>query len=463
MTDLLDRFLIHVRSKNLLDLSQPTMVGYSGGPDSTCLLHLLHRGGFEVIAAHLHHGQRDEADQEMALSQAFCEELGVPFLAGRADVPKIAKSMKIGLEEAGRNARYQFFESALGATNAAAVATAHTSDDQVETVLLNIIRGCGLTGLRGIPERRERIVRPLLPFSRSETRAYCEEYGLWTHDDPANSQLDFSRAKLRKQILPAIGEISQDYAGSILRLSEIAASEDEFLNGMAAAALEKSEIKLNGELYFLAKDIEIAFDREMLLHLPPVLFRRALRLAVSAVGGVLDYHQTMIAAEGARSGASGSVTCEEGQAALEWNELTITAYALQSVLPFRCNLTVPGETISDEMGWILTAESASFPVAALPRASLTAFFNPETTKGALYFRSWKNGDEMRPLGFSGHRKVADLMSEAGLTPAARARLPIVCDMVGILWVPGVCIDERCRLDAGENCLKVTFGASQKPG
>ncbi len=186
---MLVRFLEHVRSKNLLDPGLPTLVGYSGGPDSTCLLHLLHRGGFDVIAAHLHHGQRAEADQEMALCQAFCDELGVPFMAGRADVPRIASSMKIGLEEAGRNARYQFFESAIAATNAAAVATAHTSDDQVETILLNIIRGSGLGGLRGIPERRGKIVRPLLPFSRAETRVYCEENGLWTHDDPANFQL----------------------------------------------------------------------------------------------------------------------------------------------------------------------------------------------------------------------------------------------------------------------------------
>jgi tRNA(Ile)-lysidine synthase len=136
----------------------------------------------------------------------------------------------------------------------------------------------------------------------------------------------------------------------------------------------------------------------------------------------------------------------------------VAARSLTAVLPFRYNLTVPGETISDEMGWVLTAEPVSRPSGDLARASLEAYLNPESLKGALYFRSWKAGDEMRPLGFSGHRKVADLMSETSLTEAARARLPIVCDMVGILWAPGVCVDERCRLEPGAKALKLAFRA-----
>ncbi len=262
---------------------------------------------------------------------------------------------------------------------------------------------------------------------------------------------------MRHQVLPSLAEISPDYSNSVLRLSEIASSEDEFLDGMAAAALEKSEVVFNGELGFLTRDVELAFSRELLLHLPPVLLRRALRLAVGAVGGSLDYRQTVIAGGGVRGGSAGSVTCEEGDFVLEWDSQLVTARSLAAVQPFRYNLTVPGETISDEMGWVLTAEPALRPVGDLPRASLDAYLNPEALKGSLYFRSWKPGDEMRPLGFSGHRKVADLMSEAGLTGAARVRLPVVCDMVGILWVPGVCVDERCRMKPGAQALKLGLG------
>ena len=100
----------HVRASGQFDSDSQILVGYSGGPDSTCLLHLLHEGGFNVVAAHLHHGQRTEADTELKLCQAFCEELGIPFVSGRADVPRLAKEFKVSLEEAGRIARYEFLQ-----------------------------------------------------------------------------------------------------------------------------------------------------------------------------------------------------------------------------------------------------------------------------------------------------------------------------------------------------------------
>jgi tRNA(Ile)-lysidine synthase len=449
---MLDRFLEHVRSKNLIDPQAPTLVGYSGGADSTCLLHLLHRGGFDVIAGHLHHGQREEADKELEQCEVFCSELDLPFVSGRADVPKIAAGFKVGLEEAGRLARYQFFEAAAAAADVKAIATAHTRDDQVETILLNIIRGAGLTGLWGMPEQRGQIVRPMLPFSRAETRAYCEEQNLWTHDDPANFDLNFSRVRVRHEILPSMATINEDIAGAILRLSEIAKSEDDFLNGMAAAALEQSEIHLNGDLDFLTLDNEVAFGREILLHLPPVLLRRALRLAVSAVGGALDQHQTVIAEEGIRGGAVGSITCEGGEVSLDWNRERITARIVAPVASFRSNLTLPGETISDELNWVITADFGTRPPGEIKRAGLDAFIHSGAVRGPLYFRNWKPGDQFMPLGFEGHRKVADLMSEAALTINARSRLPVICDMVGPLWIPGVCIDERCRVEEGAKAV-----------
>jgi tRNA(Ile)-lysidine synthase len=449
---MLERFLTHVRTRGLLNPDRPTLVGYSGGPDSTCLLHLLHRGGFDVIAAHLHHGQREEADKELSMCQAFCDELGVPFLAGRADVPKIASTFKVGLEEAGRMARYQFFESAVVASRADCIATAHTADDHAETMLLNMTRGSGLAGLGGIPERRANIVRPLLLFSREETRAYCEEHGLWTHDDPANFETEFSRVRVRLEVMPALRKINEDVLGAFGRLSEVASAEDEFLDGMAAAALEKSEIAINGKLGFLTRDNEIVFDLGVLCHLPPVLLRRAARLAVSAVGGSLDHRQTEAFISG--SGGNGAVTCEGGEVCLEWGDGQLCSRNIARVPGFRAGLTMPGETISDDLGWILSAEEAAMPSGAVSRSSLVGYLNPARLKGDLYFRSWKQGDVMQPLGFSGRRKLSDLLAEANLTANARMRIPLVSDMIGILWIPGVCIDERCRAMPGEKVVRV---------
>ncbi len=217
-----ERFRRHLASSGLIPDGARVLVGYSGGADSTCLLHLLVTMGFDVVAGHLHHGQREEAERELRLCEAFSAQLGVPIVTGRADVPRLSSDLGIGLEEAGREARYAFFRQAAFQTESVLVATAHTRTDLVETMLHNMARGSGLTGISGIPDRRDNIVRPLLPFSREETRAYCEERGFWFHDDPANQDLSFSRARIRHRILPELRAINPSADAALLRLAETA-------------------------------------------------------------------------------------------------------------------------------------------------------------------------------------------------------------------------------------------------
>lgn len=419
------------------------LVGYSGGADSTCLLSLLADLGVDVVAAHLHHGQRAEADTEQRLCEAFANELGVPFATGRADVPRLAADRRLGLEEAGREARYTFFRQAATRLDCPLIATAHTRDDHVETVLFRLARGTGIAGLAGIPARRDGIVRPLLPFARAETRAYCEAQGLWFHDDPANEDRANARVRVRLDVLPALRTVHPEADAAVARLAALADEEDRFLDGAAAAALERAEVRLNGVLEFLTRDVEAAFDRRVLDHLPAVLLRRAVRLAARALGASLDYDQALSILQGEK----GSVTAEGGEVALEWNAERLHGRVLRPTVPFRYPLTLPGETESDEFGWRLVAfpvEAAGEPV----RASLETEIARTAVKGALYFRGFAPGDTMRPLGFGGTRGLSDLLAEAGLTPAARARLPIVCDLVGPLWAPGVCLDERARPQGG---------------
>lgn len=441
---MLQRFREHLSVSGLIPDGVSILVGYSGGADSTCLLHLLHQTGIPIVAAHLHHGQRFEAETELKLCQAFAESLNVPFVSGRADVPRLAQDMGIGLEEAGRNARYGFFQQAAYQTGCDLIATAHTRDDHVETILFNIARGTGITGLAGIPERRDSIIRPLLPFTRQETRDYCEDQGFWYHDDPANSDLSFSRARIRHRVLPELRQINGAADASITRLSKTACDEDRFLNGMAAAALEQAEISLNGDLSFLTSDVEISFRRSQLETLPAVLFRRAIRLAFEALGAPIDYEQTLTIQERIVSIPRGSITAEGGTVVGEWTEDALTVRSLIPSVPYRYSLTVPGETISDEFGWKFVAQEKPFDQVFPVRASLQTSVDPAQMKGSLYFRTVKPGDAISPLGFPGTRKLSDLMSEAGLTLAARSRLPIVCDMIGPIWIPGVALSDRVK-------------------
>jgi tRNA(Ile)-lysidine synthase len=405
----------------------------------------------DVAAGHLHHGQRAEADKELRLCEAFCTDLGVPFVSGRADVPRMSKELKIGLEEAGRDARYNFLRNAAFRLQCDRIATAHTRSDLIETVLLNLTRGCGLHGLIGIPATRDNIVRPLLPFGRDETRAYCDRHGFWYHDDPANADVSFSRARIRHRVLRELRTINPAFDHAVERMVGIVGEEDRFLNGMAAAALEQCEIPLNGELRFLTIDREVCFDRARLTALPPVLFKRGLRLAVEALGGAFDWVQTEVAVDGITGSEKGSVTAEEGKVALEWSPGQVHVRDLSPVVPFRHPLTVPGETISDEFGWVISAVPSTSGGKG-KRADLAVALDPKKVKGQLYFRTVQAGDEMRPVGFDGHRKVSTLLSDAKLTRMARARIPIICDMVGPVWAPGICLD--ARVAAGDDTREV---------
>jgi len=457
MFAMLERFRRHLADSALVPEGSRVLVGYSGGGDSTALLSLLGDSGIDVVAAHLHHGQRQEADLELEKCQEFAESLDIPFVSGKANVPLMSAELGIGLEEAGRKARYGFFQEASFRLDCGLIATAHTQTDQIETILLNVIRGTGLHGLGGIPARRDNIVRPLLPFSREETRSYCDAKCFWTHDDPANTDLDFSRARVRHRILNEMKLINSGFEAAVLRLSDIATEEDRFLSGMAAAALEQCEIQLNGDLRFLTEDAEIRLERSKFSHMPPVLIKRGLRLASEALGSPLNFDQTNIAMAGVVEGGRGSVSAEGGEVAIEWSERYIEVRRIQSPIPFRYPITIPGETISDDFGWQFTAFEAEKEESPQQRASLETALDLGAIRGPIYFRNMQSGDSMQPLGFPGRRKLADILSDAKLTQAARLRLPIVCDMVGPIWAPGVCLDERAGLNTSSSkVIRVRF-------
>lgn len=448
---MLERFRQHLTITRLIDPNAKVIVGYSGGVDSTCLLHLLHSTGYDVIAAHLHHGQRPEADRELKLCEAFCQDLDIPFVSGRADVPRMSKDLRIGIEEAGRMARYNFLQQASRRLETDLIATAHTSTDHVETVLFNLVRGTGPSGLTGIPSRRQNIVRPLLPFSREETIAYCQEHGLWFHSDPGNENIDFSRVRIRQRIAPEIKLINPNYEVAIARCASIIEEEDRFLNGAAAAALEQSEVILNGDLSFLTKDVEMAFSKAHLTSLPAVLFKRSIRLAFQSLGATLDFEQTELLSETIGE-SRGSLTADGGEIVCEWDDQRVHFRALKPSEPFRFGITCPGETESDEFGWKLTAQHKVPSHDSQQRSSLSVELPKNQIRGELYFRSCQAGDSMQPLGFEGTRKLSDLLSESKLTPAAKVRLPLICDFLGPIWAPGVCLSHR--MYRSEDCLSV---------
>lgn len=461
---LFERFREHLNRENFAPANTRWLVGYSGGADSTCLVHMLHRLGVDLVAGYLHHGQREDADDEQRLCEQFCAERDIPFATGKADVPKLAADMKIGLEEAGRNARYAFFDQAAFRLQCGVVATAHTLTDRVETILLNLARGTGLAGLSGIPDRRGRIVRPLLPFTREETAAYCTELGLPTSTDSANLDLRFSRVRIRTEVLPPLRQIQPAVERTIARLGDLVEEEDRFLNGAAAAGLEQCEIPLNGDLRFVTIDCEAAFRTESLRRLPTVLLRRAVRLAFGALGASIDHDLAQAVADGLTAKESGSFTAEGGEVVMEWDADRAHFRRIETPPTYRVPLTLPGETLAEEFGWQITAyedvlgdDDWDGGRVRQHRQELSTIVSLTKLRPRFYLRNPQPGDSMQPIGFEGRRKLSDLLSESKLTQATRRRLPVLCDMIGPVWVPGICLDERARIhDSADRVLRVRF-------
>ena len=223
----------------MLEKGDRVVVGLSGGADSSALLEALYllkeQYSLSLCAAHINHGIRgEEGDNDEAFAESLAKQRDIPFLCLKADAPAYAKEHRIGLEEAGRRIRYDYFESCA---KGGKIATAHTLSDNAETVLLHLSRGAGTKGLCGIPPVRENIIRPLIECSRDEVEAFCKKRGLDFVTDSTNLCDDYSRNFIRNNIMPLFKKLNPGFERAVSRSAAIAAGEQGFIERAAQKAL----------------------------------------------------------------------------------------------------------------------------------------------------------------------------------------------------------------------------------
>lgn len=270
-----DEVLKTIKEYNLIKQGDKIVVGVSGGPDSICLLHVLHNLKedleIEIYVAHVNHMIREVADSETEYVQKFCENLGIKCFVKKENIIKIAKEQKKGTEEIGRKVRYEFFNEILQKTNSNKIATAHNSNDRAETVILNMLRGSGLSGLKGIEAKRdEKYIRPLINISREEIENYCKENKLNPKYDESNNENIYSRNKVRNEIIPYIKkEFNQNIINTINRLSQVAAEENEYMQKITKQEYKNiSTVENNTIIVDLKKfnNLELVIKRRIILY-----------------------------------------------------------------------------------------------------------------------------------------------------------------------------------------------------
>lgn len=241
-----------IKKYNMIRSGDLIVLAVSGGPDSMCMLDVLkslrEKLNFQIVVAHVNHMIRSVADSETKYVERYCDKNGIDCYIKKVDVIKLAESQKISTEEAGRNTRYEFFEEVYNKVGATKIAIAHNKNDNVETVLMNIIRGTGTAGLKGIePIRDNKFIRPLIETDRQDIEKYCESKNLQPKIDESNFENIYTRNKIRNLLIPYLKkEFNPSIVDSITRLSNLAMQENKYIE-MTVQAAYKNIVKQEQE------------------------------------------------------------------------------------------------------------------------------------------------------------------------------------------------------------------------
>ncbi len=443
---------IHILSG--LEPQAAVLVAFSGGADSSVLLRLVNeyakRHGAEVYAAHLNHMIRGgEAERDEQFCRKVCESLGIKLFVRRQDIPALAREQGKSIETAARDARYAFFDGLMREHSIPILATAHNANDNLETQLFNIIRGCGLRGVCGIPVSRKCaegvVVRPILGMSREQILGICRACDIEYVTDSTNTDTDYTRNKIRATVIPALTEINPAAIKNSARLSESLRADALCLDSMA-------------DLFCESMNDDASFDTKMLTGSPSAVSSRALMSLYADVsgGGVLEkVHLDAILALCKADIPHSRINLPlEVDATIENGALYLKRRKTPPAPPsgFCVELCEGKNTICEINAEIVMGNSQS--VKNIYKTSIPMYLDFDKINGKLGARERRPSDKISYKGV--HKSVKKLLSELHIPLEVRYRLPMICMGEEIVAIPHVGVADGFRTKNRENALTLTF-------
>jgi tRNA(Ile)-lysidine synthase len=438
------------------------VVAFSGGADSTALLHglvqLAPRLDLELLAAHLDHGLDPGSAARAALARAAAERLGVPCRVEARRVP-VGDSGGAGLEAEARRVRYEFLDDVRREHGFRFVATAHHRDDQAETVLLRLQFGSGPLGLGGIERRRGAVLRPLLDHGRAELRRELVEAGLEWIEDPTNDDEARPRTRIRRRLARTAPD-EADGPALAVRLASLAArarrARDVVDRALARAVTARREF--DGASAQLSQVRQLSSE---LLSSALAMLHRQAGLAYPPSGRAASEIERQM-----RRGGLPACDCGRGY---RWQARGARLHLARKAEPepapilFTYTLVLPGELRIEELSLrfrLFPRAAASRDFEASPRrVALALPFEPGSR---VTVRTRRPGDRIRPLGWDRTCRVKDLLINRKVPRRERHRLPLLASGEDVLWIPGVAIDERCRVTPGGRAWIAEIGDLDDP-
>lgn len=430
---------------NMFSPGDRVLVGVSGGPDSVCLLHILNRCrkdmALSLHVVHINHGIRKrESKREEKFVSHLAGRMGLPITVKSLDVPSYARRKKLTVEEAARDMRYSALEQLAGKLNAKKIALGHTASDQVETVLMHLLRGSGPQGLSGIPPVRKLgsslIVRPLIEVNREEILSYLKKNNLTFCLDSSNRKTEYFRNKIRLKLLPLLRKnYNKNIDGALLRLSEILKEENAYWERVVERVLGKV-------VSWEAEKILIDFKR--FLRYNVVVQRRVL---YRLFGGIVTLSQIEAIRSLAQKSSQGKriYLGKRFSVRKEGNFLIFSSSPERRFKKFNYPLRVPGKNEIEGLNLTLNTRIVDFyPVSE--KETNTAYFDVDKINfKKLLLRNRREGDRFRPFGLRGTKKLSDFFIDRKIPRRLRDRVPLLVEGEDILWVVGIRRADKARI------------------
>lgn len=420
-------------SKNELikDISKPVIVGVSGGIDSIALLDILIKNGYSCIIAHCNFQLRgEESDRDEQFVRKIAVKHMLFFHVKHFDTLQYAEDNKISIEMAARDLRYQWFENLRQSTGAQAIAVGHHADDNIETVLMNMVRGSGLRGLTGMNPKNGFVIRPLLETSRESIDAYILENSLEYVEDSTNNETIYRRNIFRHEIIPKLIELNPSFRKNFYETISILKDAHNFTS--AYLDIIKSEL-------IEKNDDEIHININILTHLKSPEY--VLYEIISEYGFNSDQSKQVFETLDDQSGKY--FLSQTHQLLKDRKKIIIRNISGKSEI----NLQISPDTLIEEPIF-LSCELTGNQKISITGLKNEACLNADKLKFPLTLRSIKPGDIFHPLGMRGKKKLSDFLTDIKLNNFEKEEVLVLCSENNIVWVVGYRIDDRYKYMPG---------------
>jgi tRNA(Ile)-lysidine synthase len=438
----------------LLSHGDPVLIAFSGGPDSLALLHIVNKlkdkYDIKLAAAHLDHGIRPASAKDREFCHEICQKLHIKFYSKRLNIPALAKKQGLSIEEAGREARYGWFESLSENYGYHKIATGHTLDDSVETILFNMARGCGLSGLSGIPLMRGKIIRPLLDLEKMELLEWLKAHNIKYLQDITNRSVAYSRNRIRLNILPELEKINPATKRNIARLSRIVGDELEFF--------ERITVSVYKDVLHEAGKSKIVLDLAKLVQYDKSLIKKVLNEAIKKLSGdaVALSSQNLARALSIIDGDSGRKAPLARGFYIEKSQGRI-AILNAPTRSLTISLDIPGK-IELPDGLLEARIIGKDNMWGLDRANLNVYLDYGKMKN-IAVRYWQDGDKIRPFGMNGHRLLSDIFIDCKIPEFEREAVPLLISENKIAWIVGIMISDDFKVtDQTQEVLNLRYAS-----